>query len=1004
MIKFLIHRPISVVVLVFALLCLSFMASRQLEVSLLPDIGIPEITILVDAPSYAPLEVEQKILFPMRRYLNAINGLQDLSCSAGWGLGQLHLRFDYGRDVDKVFIETNEMVDLSMNSLPAGIERPRVIKTRAEDLPVYYLTLKYNTDYQEGNFLQLSEYAKEVLRRRLEQLPGVALVDVHGVKNMQVAISPDENRLLALGLTQEDLQKALQDNQINFNSTIIKERQYQYLVRIGKSITGTKEIQNVRLVVGSRIVKIGDLAQVGFEEQTATGSFEDDGQPAISLAIIKNPGASLNDLETNLHSICQEIQEERPDIKISITRDQTKLLRFTLNNLKTSLFSGCLLAIGIVFFFYSQWRIPILIGIIIPISLLISLLFFKGLGLSLNMISLSGLLLGLGMMIDNGIIVLDNISQEWIGNVGIEEACIKGTNEMITPLLTSMLTTCSVFFPLFMISGIAGALFWDQALAVSVGLVTSYLVSITLLPTLYFGLLKNRRVENIQKSTLFTRSLTRLYNRGFNFTFRYPGLILVAIGLFIFLACLASIHLPLARFPTLPEEAFEVNIDWNAPIQPEISAQRIDRIFEKIEAPWQAHIGVSQYLLNALYQGEINGASIYVKIPVQEDPDTLKSNIRQRLHEFFPEARISFTPEKTPFEMLFPTPDQTIILRCFIDGHEEDAAQNIYQKIFQEIKELPGIQDIYDPDYDKTYFIQPDLQKLMYYNVDENHLIAELKKMLGEHKIMELKSFQYSVPVVIKGDWTGIEEIRQKGQVENRQGTLIPMHQLIDIHASRSMRKILASKAGRFWPIWIHTLQPERIEKHIAQIERQFPSLKIEIDGSYKANKLLISEIIRALLVSLLLLYFLLTAQFESFLQPFIVLLEIPISLSGALVFLWMFGATINMMSLIGMVVTMGIVINDSIIKVDTINRLRRAGLSVKEALHQGGLKRINPITMTSLTTILAVVPFFWGSDWGNMLQRPLAISLVGSMLVGTIVSLYIIPLLYFWIYKNQEK
>jgi len=206
MIRFLIHRPISVIVLIVGLLCLSAIAFQKLRVSLLPDIGIPEMRILVETPQMTAVETEQKILAPLRRYLLAMNGLEEVESTGVWGTGELSLRFSYGTDMDKAFIETNEMVDLSMNNLPEDVDRPRVIKMRAEDLPVYYLSLKFSDRQQDDNFLQLSEFAREVLRRRLERLPEIALVDVHGIKRMQVVMEADEDRLSSLGLDQQDLQ------------------------------------------------------------------------------------------------------------------------------------------------------------------------------------------------------------------------------------------------------------------------------------------------------------------------------------------------------------------------------------------------------------------------------------------------------------------------------------------------------------------------------------------------------------------------------------------------------------------------------------------------------------------------------------------------------------------------------------------------------------------------------------------------------------------------------
>ncbi len=978
------------------LLILAGIGIRNLDVSLLPDLDIPVMIIQVDAPDKSPSEVERQALAPIRRHLLTMNGIVQLATEAKWGQGEIRINFVYGWDMDKAFIETNEKVDLSLNDLSDIISRPRVIKTRAEDLPSYLLTLGFRKDHPNANFLDLSEFAREVLQRRLEQLAEVALVDIHGAEKLQVKIIPDDDRMTSLGLDARNIQQELENQDIPISSIRLKERNYEYTVQLGHPLHSIDRVREIKLVAGDRVLALSDIADVQYTSQPVSGAYVDQGKKAISLAIIKTPDASLDDLKKSLLKIIDQVRNDFPNVALDISRDQTKLLEVTISNLYVSLILGCLLAVGIVFFFYSYWRIPVLIAIVIPVSLLITLLFFKAFSVSINLLSLSGILLGLGLMIDNGIIVLDNISQDWQNGNTLSKACSAGTNEMIRPLLTSLLTTCSVFIPLVFLSGLAGALFWDQALAVSIGVLISYIVSIVLLPTLYFTLLRRKERAAIEQKNLMVHYLEGWYKNSLTFCLNHKKILTLAIILFLAATYPLLKNVVMEQFPELPEEALEIAISWNEPLRPEILSERVSNLLEGIDEPWQAHLGESQYLLNNFYDGDINRSEILLRYQEQSNSDNIRENILEKSRRLYPNAKISFYPEKTAFHMLFPTKTNTLEIHCYLPRNQNSPTNETFKKYLSVLKSKSLNKTAFrTPVLDKSYLLHLDADNMLYYEVDHRVLISELKRLLGQHTIAQITSFQYQLPVVIQGNTTSIWDAINKNAIKNKNGIRIPIKQLVDVKDHKEPRAVFAGSEGAFVPIWVQTNDHTGIEKFANEVASTVPELRVEIMNPTRENQSSIKEILFALLASILMLYFLMAAQFESLVLPMIVLLELPISLAGSIYFLWLFDASINVMSAIGMVVTIGIVINDSIIKIDTIDRMRKSSMSVIEAIHQGGLKRLNPIIMTSLTTVLAVLPFLWGDDLGSMLQRPLALSIIGGMVVGTLVSLFVIPMLY---------
>lgn len=998
MIRFLIYRPVSVFVVYLALIILAIIGISYLPVSLLPDIDIPHITILVEGENRSIEEIERLALAPIRQKLAQVDGLKDIQSIASFESGIVELEFEYGKNIDHAFLEVNEKVDRVINILPEGMPRPRVIKAKTGDLPVYFLSLSYKLNSSEQDFASLSEFAEQVVRRRLEQLPEIAVVDIHGLTDLEIAILPDENKMQNLGLTQVDLQKALEAQNLTFGSLIFKERNYQFLLRLGKPLSSIKDIREVPLLINKRIFRLAELAEVKIVEQAQRGWFTRNGRRAISLAIIKSEKAKIEELKEQLDVVIQQLLAEQELLQIEWSRDHTYMLRFAINNLRQNLLWGCFFAIGIVFFFYRNWRIPILIGLSVPLSILLSLLFFWGCGLSVNIISLSGIILGLGLMIDNGIIVLDNVAQKQLEGDLLEDACIKGTNEMIRPLLSSMLTTCSVFLPMIFLSGITGALFYDQALAISIGLLVSYIVSISFLPVFYFLLFKKQGRQSSRKSILI-----KLYDKGLHLIFQNPRLFSSAILIFLIGSVFLLQKLSIKRLPNLPQQAFELFIDWNEPITLSTASDRVEELFRNIikhGIQYDAHLGEDQYLIHRDEGTSISTTKIYVSHGDTLNGNLFKQSLLNNLQAKYPDASWEIQPEKSSFELVFPQSKDDIQINIYTEKQTVEAGELIVQSFQDSLWEVFPDLEFNVPALEKMLLITPLAEQLLLYQVDRSYLYQRLKQFLNNFNVLNIVQFQYEIPVVITSERKSIQRILAEEQIRNKEGQFIPLSYLLELKEIEAWKKIVATGNGVFLPITVNTSHLNEFLDYLKTYDVENSDLRLEIKADYTKNQQLLRELLMVLFVALLMLYFIMTAQFESFLQPLIILMEIPISLAGSICLLYVFGESLNLMAMIGMIVTVGIVINDSIIKIDTINQLKRQGIALKEAIHLGGLKRLNPIIMTSLTTILAILPVFFTNDLGATLQRPLALALIGGLFIGTIISLYFIPLVYYRFYK----
>ncbi|MFA5218119.1 MAG: efflux RND transporter permease subunit, partial [Bacteroidales bacterium] len=477
MVNFLIHRPIAVIMSFLAVLFLGLVTLFQLPVSLMPDIDIPEITVQSTSQGTPAREMEHSIIAPLRNQLLQVAHLADIESETRDGYGVIRMKFTHGTDINYAYVECNEKIDDAMNGLPRDLDRPRVVKASATDIPVFNLMISLKEENPDpSRFLETSDFVKSVILRRIEQLPEVAMVDLSGAVESELVIRPDNDKMRSLGLTDQDILSALEGSSASIGNLMVREGYYQYHIQFTNYIRNTEDVANLFVGHGERIVRLHELAELEIKSQERKGIFLNRQKESLCLSIIKQANSRMADLKSSLEQMMETYRQEYPHLEFELEKDQTRILTYSISNLGQSLLFGALLAMLVMFLFLKDLRSPLLIAFSIPVSLVICLLFFYLFGISINIISLSGLILAVGMMIDNSIIVIDNINQYLDKGETIHKACIHGTNEVIRPLISSGLTTCAVFVPLIFLSGISGALFYDQAIAIAVGLAASFIV------------------------------------------------------------------------------------------------------------------------------------------------------------------------------------------------------------------------------------------------------------------------------------------------------------------------------------------------------------------------------------------------------------------------------------------------------------------------------------------------------------------------------------------------
>ena len=1019
MIKFLLQRPIAVLMAFTACFILGLATYFSLPVSLLPDIAIPEITVQVAGENRSARELENTIVKPIRLQLMQLSGLRDIKSEARDGSGIIRLSFDFGTNTELAFIEVNEKIDAAMNYLPRDAERPRVVKASATDIPVFCLNLTLRSDkggeQDEEAFLNLSEFAETVIKRRIEQLPEVAMVDMTGQVGRELQIVPDRAMMEMAGITQEDIEMALTANNIEPGSMTVRDGYYEYNIKFSTLLRTEEDVRNIYLRKGGRIFQLKDLSKISIIPEKSAGASLSAGKRAVTLAVIKQADENMDNMKEALQETMDYFAGIYPDIEFSISRNQTELLDYTISNLKQNLSLGFVFICIVAVLFLGDVKSPAVIGLSMVVSLVISLLFFYLFNMSLNIISLSGLILALGMMIDSSIVVTENIAQYRARGETLERACDLGTTEVITPMLSSTLTTIAVFVPLVFMSGIAGAIFYDQAFAVTVGLMVSYFTGIGLLPVLYKLVYMHGNRGWLARQWGHDSGNNRLrawYDKGIDFVFRHKRSNVLALVLTIPLCVFCFYQIPTSRMPEIDQNELIMRVEWNENIHLDENRARVEALCNQVDslgAEHTAYIGRQQFLLNRDKELSATEAEVYFRTSDPKEIDPLQNRISKWIKQNYPTAVVAFSPPETVFEKLFVTGEADVVAELYARNKALAPKADSIRLIEQGIADATGL----NPSgvaFDNQLNIAVDQEKLLLYQVPYNEVYRVLKTAFRANQVAMLRSFQQYLPITVTDKERTVNEVLENTLVYtqpkdgNGAPNPVPLRELVTVSHGEDLKAITSGKNGEFVPLSFYKVDDAEALMTGARDEvARTNKWDVAFSGAFFSNAKMLRELVLILMLSILLMYFILAAQFESFLQPLIVLAEIPIDVAAALLILWITGHTLNLMSAIGIVVTCGIIINDSILKIDAMNELRKEGVPLLEAIHEAGHRRLRPIVMTSLTTVFGMVPLLFSFDMGSELQKPLAIAMISAMVVGTAISLLVIPMVYWLIYRKKE-
>jgi len=977
MLKYLLERPTAVCTVFITILIIGIISYFQIPTTLMPTVDAPYLRIQVSYPRGNPRYIEKSILQPIRNSISSVYGLKGIESISATGVGQVDVALDYEADPKLAYLEVNEKLDQIINTLPEDLPRPVVQQVNPTDIPIVRIQMT-STGHQP---LKDTDLAKFVVSRRLEQIKGVSLVEINGSVEKIMRIMPDEQKMQALGITIQDITTTLREANISQRQIHVKDGIYAYNIVFNNWLTRLDGLKSLRVKKGDLNIALGKVAHIETTHSRRQGKHLLNGAEGIVLAVHMQSSARMDEVLKQITLTLQDLRQQYPEIQFSTTQNQGSLLSNTIYQLFNSLALGALVAFLILFIFSAEFRSPWLIGILIPASIALTLILMFVSGLTLNLITVSGLILGLGILVDNGIIIIDNISAK-VTRLGMDNACIVGVSEVATPMTSSLLTTLCVFLPLLFLGGLAETLFLEQILTLAMVLTASLVVAFTLLPVLFrlikpqVGKGKDRIFDGVKKIYLKSKPLTHRI---------IAGLILVtALGI------TAVFDIQQKNLPDIQTNDTEVLIYWSKPLSLEKNQEYTRQLVEELHPiTYEADLGMTQLresTLNVVHQ-----TRLYLKFTHPQRKHQAIKSLQNKIRQLDSTAVVRVSRAKNPYDQLFAQSGEFAQIKL--------KTSNASFISLQDLKGWKGYNPGYGFQKQDALKLIPKKDLLASYNISIDELIDRLSRHLDDQRITLVDKLNETVPVTISGPQSLSKVKALKFQLDDT--TSYPLTHFLDIQPTKERQFFTADQSGLYQSIRFQT-EPDnwsQIEEDVKETAYKKGWL-YKLDGWVTEREENYQTLLLAIFLSILLLYIILVAQFESLLAPLVILSEIPIAMAGSVLLLWLTFNSLNISSLMGMIISLGIIVNDSILKLDAIIRYRKAGMEKKESISQAGKDRLKPILMTTLTTIIALIPVLFTTGFGGGLQQPMVIALIGGLFIGTLCSIYLMPKAYDYLIK----
>lgn len=998
-----------------AVAILGLFSLSTLPIDLYPDVENNTIMVMTTYQGASAQDIEQNVTRPLENALNAVNDLKHITSKSRENISVITLEFEYGKDIDVLTNDVRDKLDMVKSSLPDNAETPIIFKFSSDMVPIVMLSVKAS-ESMPG----LYKIVDDAVANPLARISGVGSVSISGAPKREIHIYVDPKRLEAYNLSIETISSIIAAENRNIPGGSFDIGSDTYSLRVQGEFSSADQMR--RIVVGSfngKNVYLSDVATVDDSLEERAQQTYNDGEKGAMIVIQKQSGANSVEISSKVLKILPQLQKRLPsDVKLDVIVDTSDNIRNTIHSLVETVMYALLFVVIVVFTFLGRWRATLIITITIPISLIASFIYLAITGNSLNIVSLSALSISIGMVVDDAIVVLENVTTHIERGSAPKQAAIHGTNEVAISVVASTLTLIAVFFPLTLVTGMTGVLFRQLGWMVTIMMIISTVCALSLTPMLCSQLLRKNNKHGKFYTLLFTpinRALDA-FDNGYARLLRY----VVSHKLVTFITCMAIFigslfllkYVGTEFFPTADDARLSVNLEMPIGTRVELAQDVAARITKEWKEKYP-EIRMLNYTT-----GQASSDNTYASLR-DNGPHIVSMNIRltdpgdrerssTELAGLMREDLKNY-PELKKFQVNVGGRrgggmggQSTIDYEIY--GYDFTETDSVAQQLSRVLENIKGTADIMisRSDYQPEYQVDFDREKLAIYGLNLQTAATYLRNRINGSISSQFREDgeEYDIKVMYapehRNTISDIENIliynnAGQGVRVKDVGTVVERFTPPTIERKDRERIITVSTVVQGVPMSdVVTASQAEIDKMDIPV-----GINIELAGSYEDQRDSFSDLLTLAVLIVILVYIVMAAQFESYTYPAIIMTSLMFAFSGVFIILYLTDNTLNVMSMIGAIMLIGIVVKNGIVLIDYITLNRERGMSIRNAVILGGKSRLRPVVMTTLTTILGMVPMAVGTGQGSEMWRPMGTAVIGGLTLSTILTLLFVPTLY---------
>jgi hydrophobic/amphiphilic exporter-1 (mainly G- bacteria), HAE1 family len=1018
-----VKKPVTTIMLFIAVVVLGGYALRQLPIDFYPELDFPAISVLTMYDGASASDIETNVTDLIEGNLNTVSDLKEITSVSRDNMSVVVLEFEFGKDLDEATNEIRDAMNFVEPLLPEEVAKPAIFKFNSSMMPILYYSVT-----AEESYAALEEILDEKIINPLNRISGVGAVAVNGAPGREVQVNIDPRKMEGYNLTVEMVAAVLNAENINLPAGNIEMGLMDYPLRVQGEFAESDEIRDIVLAsYNGQTIRLSDIATVRDTIRDMTFDEKINGKAGLRVVIQKQSGANTVKISDDVKELMPRLMETLPpDVEIELFFDSSDFIRGSIDNLTKSLMFAAIFVVLVVLFFLGRWRATFIVILTIPISLIVSFVYLFVTDNSINIISLSSLSIAIGMVVDDAIVVLENITKHVERGSRPREAAIYATNEVWLAVIVTTLTVLAVFLPLTLIPGLTGMLFKQLGFVVSITVVTSTIAAITLTPMLASKLLKLRDKPKKIRRFSYTNTIDRFlnwmnefYGRSLNKALKVKWLVIVGTFAIFIVSIVMVKSIGFVVFPEADEGQFTAMIELPTGTRVDESSKVAAKVddFLRDNYPEIKLISTSTGAndrggIMALF-GEsgthiINISAILVNQEEREiDVWTISEELRQFLKTIPEIVTFNVVPNGGMGAMM----DNNIAVEIY--GYDFTKTSALAEELADSLRMVKGATNVAvsrDPSKPELQVV-PNREKMAIHGLNTYTIANAVRNRIEGPFMRKFRESGNEYDIVIRFDEderNSISDI-QNILLTNQNGETVRLGEVADIveywvppNIEHKSRQRVVSVTATPYEVPVNVISAE-ISRIIGNMD--IPSdVYVEEGGAIEDMAETFQDLALLLLLSIVLVYIVMASQFESFKMPLIIMFSIPFAFTGVILAHVVTGITMSTISLVGGIMLIGIVVKNAIVLVDYINLMRDRGYELREAIVLSGKSRLRPVLMTSLTTILGMLPLALSTGDGSEIWSPMGIAVIGGLIFSTFITLLLVPVVYSWFVGKSAR